>query len=136
MVLTAAAARGRDPVITVLTEDARARRVGPADLTEPLTPIGRLAIPKAFHARVAKDRRDLAATMRARVSPDARPAQDGRAGERVAASPVSYTHLDVYKRQGRGSARRHRALTRGRRGPTPPAPAPHEARPRGPDGPR
>jgi len=98
VVLTAAAARGRDPVITVLTEDARARRVGPADLTEPLTPIGRLAIPKAFHARVAKDRRDLAATMRARVSPDARPAQDGREGERVAASQVERRVAELRRR--------------------------------------
>jgi ATP-dependent RNA helicase HelY len=73
LVIAAAATRGRDPVVTALTEDARVRRIQPADLVEPLEPVGRVTIPKAFHARSAKDRRDLAATMRARISPDARP---------------------------------------------------------------
>lgn len=71
--LVLAAGRGRDPVATVLTEDARARRVGAEDLSEPLEVVGRVAIPKTFHARVAKDRRDLAATMRAKIRTDQPP---------------------------------------------------------------
>ena len=73
VVLTGAFAHTRDAVVSVLTEDARTRRVGAGDLAEPPPLIGHVAIPRTFSPRTAKDRRDLASRMRSTIHPDARP---------------------------------------------------------------
>lgn len=65
-VVVSAAGRGRDPMVTVVSEDGRSRRVTGTDLTDPGRVMGRMTIPRSFHPRVVKDRRDLAATLRAR----------------------------------------------------------------------
>ncbi len=73
VVLAGASTQTRDPVVSVLTEDARTRRVGAGDLAEPPPLIGHVVIPRTFSPRTAKDRRDLASRMRSSVHPDARP---------------------------------------------------------------
>ncbi|WP_116113970.1 DEAD/DEAH box helicase [Austwickia chelonae] len=73
IVLAAASARGHEPLVTVLTEDARSIRIGPRELTGPAHAVATLKIPKNFHSRVVKDRKDLAATVRARIPIDAPP---------------------------------------------------------------
>ncbi len=44
--------------------DRQVRRVSAADVIEPLTPVGRLRVPRDFSARSAGDRRSLAAALR------------------------------------------------------------------------
>jgi ATP-dependent RNA helicase HelY len=73
---------------TVLTSDARVRRLTLVDVPTPVDPLMSLSVPKHFNARNAKSRKDLAATMRVKVPHDP-PAprrvgsDDSRAGERV-----------------------------------------------------
>ncbi|HEY8820956.1 MAG TPA: DEAD/DEAH box helicase [Dermatophilaceae bacterium] len=73
---------------TVLTSDARVRRLTLVDVPTPVDPLMSLNVPKHFNARNAKSRKDLAATMRVKVPHDP-PAprrvgsDDSRAGERV-----------------------------------------------------
>ncbi|GAB3522151.1 DEAD/DEAH box helicase [Arthrobacter monumenti] len=54
----------REPRPTILTSEKHLRRVGAQDLNGPLEAVSRIKIPKSFNARVPKDRRDLASSMR------------------------------------------------------------------------
>jgi len=73
---------------TVLTSDARVRRLTLVDVPTPVDPVVSLSVPKHFNARNAKSRKDLAATMRVKVPREA-PAPrhvgsgDSEAGARV-----------------------------------------------------
>ncbi|YAL84589.1 DEAD/DEAH box helicase [Dermacoccaceae bacterium W4C1] len=75
-------ASSADPV--VITADAQLRALTSTDVTEPLQPIGSITVPSHFSARSPRSRRDLAATMRAQVSPDARPRPAARAAQEQA----------------------------------------------------
>ncbi len=100
VVLTRATPHTRDAVVAVLTEDARTRRVGVDDLAELPPVIGHVAIPRAFSARAPKDRRDLAATMRARIDPAAPPvagSEDPRGNGAVSADQMQ-TRIDELRR--------------------------------------
>ncbi|MDQ2851848.1 MAG: DEAD/DEAH box helicase [Actinomycetota bacterium] len=55
-----------DPV--VLTQDGEARRLEIGDLQAPLLPFAKLTIPKGFHSRNPKARRDLAVALRVQTS--------------------------------------------------------------------
>jgi ATP-dependent RNA helicase HelY len=73
---------------TVLTSDARVRRLTLVDVPTPVDPLMTLRVPKHFNARNAKSRKDLAATMRVKVpheppAPRRARSGDSRAGERV-----------------------------------------------------
>ncbi len=61
------------PLPTVLTADARIRRITETDVHEPLEPVAQLDIPKHFNARNAKSKRDLAATLRVKAPHDPPP---------------------------------------------------------------
>ncbi|HKJ12496.1 MAG TPA: DEAD/DEAH box helicase [Ornithinimicrobium sp.] len=86
VVLRGAGRPSATPQPTVLTSDAQVRRVGVAELEEPLEPLATVRIPPRFNPRQAKSRRDLAATLRAQVPPGAerrgrRPRVAGSTGE-------------------------------------------------------
>ena len=73
---------------TVVTSDARVRRLTLLDVPTPVDPVLSLSVPKHFNARNAKSRRDLAATMRVKVPREAPALRqvgsgDAQAGERV-----------------------------------------------------
>ena len=68
--------RGAAAAPSVVTEEARLRRITAEDLNGPLAAHGRLPIGKGFNLRNAKSRRDLAATLRAKV-PDEPPRSAG-----------------------------------------------------------
>ncbi|MEO8517687.1 MAG: DEAD/DEAH box helicase [Dermatophilaceae bacterium] len=73
---------------TVVTSDAKLRRLTLVDVPTPIDPVMSLTVPKHFNARSAKSRKDLAATMRVKVPRDKpAPRRDGSAdsgvGERV-----------------------------------------------------
>ncbi|WP_460486370.1 DEAD/DEAH box helicase, partial [Barrientosiimonas humi] len=59
---------GGDPL--VLTLDAQIRSLGESDVTEPVEPIAHLDVPRTFSGRSPRSRRDLAATLRAKVPHD------------------------------------------------------------------
>ncbi|GAB96251.1 putative ATP-dependent helicase, partial [Kineosphaera limosa NBRC 100340] len=84
---------GGGPVrdVVVVTEDARQRRLVAADLDVPVQPLGRIRVPKGFNARVAGQRRDLAATMRATVPQTLPPHRRPRAQESDEAASASGT---------------------------------------------
>ncbi len=67
VVLAAPTKPGRAPEPTVLTADGQVRRLTVSDLTEPVEPVAELAIPRHFNPRNTKSRKDLAATLRAKV---------------------------------------------------------------------
>ena len=62
-----------DPRPTVLTADRQVRRLSVLDFPSPVEAIEHLRIPKSFNARSPQSRRDLAATIRARVPDHERP---------------------------------------------------------------
>ena len=73
---------------TVLTSDARVRRLTLVDVLTPVDPVMSLSVPKHFNARNAKSRKDLAATMRVKVpretpAPRHTGSDDSEAGARV-----------------------------------------------------
>ncbi|MEP7034536.1 MAG: DEAD/DEAH box helicase [Dermatophilaceae bacterium] len=73
---------------TVLTSDARVRRLTLVDVPTPVDPVMSLRVPKHFNARNAKSRKDLAATMRIKVPHEASAPRrasggDSGPGERV-----------------------------------------------------
>jgi ATP-dependent RNA helicase HelY len=73
---------------TVLTSDARVRRLTLVDVPTPVDPVMSLSVPKHFNARNAKSRKDLAATMRVKVPREAPATRhvgsgDSEAGARV-----------------------------------------------------
>ena len=59
---------------TVLTLDARVRRLRATDLSGPLTKAGRMTVPSRFNPRTAAQRRDLASSLRNRLR-DLEPAE-------------------------------------------------------------
>jgi ATP-dependent RNA helicase HelY len=59
--------KGEGAAPTVLTSDGQVRRLTLVDVPTPVDPITHVPIPKAFNARNAKSRRDLAATVRVKV---------------------------------------------------------------------
>jgi ATP-dependent RNA helicase HelY len=65
-------ARGDDPRPTVLTADRRVRRLSLVDFPYPVHPVQRLRLPRSFNPRSPQHRRDLAATLRARVPEEPR----------------------------------------------------------------
>ena len=75
----------------VLTQDAQVRRLEDTDLDGPIAAFTTLPIPKGFHSRNPKARRDLAATLRAKV-PDGMAERAARANE---PEPDEQTQVDV-----------------------------------------
>ena len=68
--------RREGPTPSVVTEDGQLRQIRSSDIDAPLDVLARLTIPKGFTSRTPKARRDLAATLRAKVPHDpARPAR-------------------------------------------------------------
>ncbi len=61
------------PAPLVLTQGAQVRRLTESDLDGPLEPVMRLEIPRTFHGRNPRARKDLAATLRAKVPKDPPP---------------------------------------------------------------
>ncbi|MBP3036390.1 DEAD/DEAH box helicase [Arthrobacter sp. zg-ZUI100] len=55
---------GRDARTTVLTEDKQIRRISASELDGAVENVSHIRIPKAFNSRTAKDRRDLASSVR------------------------------------------------------------------------
>ena len=55
---------------SVVTEGGQLRQIRESDLKAPIDPLHRIYIPKGFNVRVPKHRKDLAATMRAKVPHD------------------------------------------------------------------
>jgi len=70
-------AEGASP--TVLTADGQVRRLTLVDVPTPVDPVTHVSIPKAFNARNAKSRRDLAATVRVKVPHEPPPGRRARA---------------------------------------------------------
>jgi ATP-dependent RNA helicase HelY len=61
--------RGDGPRPTVLTEARQVRRLSLVDFPAAVEPLTRLRIPRSFNPKAATSRRDLAATLRAKVPP-------------------------------------------------------------------
>ncbi len=81
---------GRTEEVQVVGTDGRVRRLAPGELGEPLTAIARVQVPKQFHPRQTRARKDLAARLRTQVPDPAlaleragatsdEPARDGEA---------------------------------------------------------
>ena len=58
------------PSPSVITQDGQLRQIRQSDIKAPIDPLHRIYIPKGFNVRVPKHRKDLAATMRAKVPHD------------------------------------------------------------------
>ncbi|MBC9823441.1 RNA helicase [Terrabacter sp. MAHUQ-38] len=69
--------RGEAPSPSVVTEDHQLRRLTLHDVPTPVEPLGSMRVPKQFNARNPKARRDLAATLRARMPHDPPPRRRG-----------------------------------------------------------
>ncbi len=65
--------KGQSASPAVITEDHHLRRLTVQDVPEPLEPIGSLHVPKHFNAKSPKARRDLAASLRAKLPHDPPP---------------------------------------------------------------
>ena len=74
---------------TVLTSEAQVRRLALMDVPTPVDPVMHLSVPKHFNARNAKSRKDLAATMRAKVPHDPPPARHTGSGGSAEAERVT-----------------------------------------------
>src|SRR3954470_22893004 len=70
--------KGEGASPTVLTSDGQVRRLTLVDVPTPVDAITHVAIPKAFNARNAKSRRDLAATVRVKVPHEPPPGRRSR----------------------------------------------------------
>jgi ATP-dependent RNA helicase HelY len=88
----------------VLTADGQVRRIGAAELEGPLEPLDRLTVPKQFNPRNARSRKDLAATLRAKVPDDAHLRRGDRGGGDVDGQD---TGADGQLDHLRGQLRRH-----------------------------
>jgi ATP-dependent RNA helicase HelY len=71
--------KGEGASPTVLTADGQVRRLTLVDVPTPVDPVTHVSIPKAFNARNAKSRRDLAATVRVKVPHEPPPSRRARA---------------------------------------------------------
>ena len=71
--------KGEGAAPTVLTADGQVRRLTVVDVPTPVDPVTHVSIPKAFNARNAKSRRDLAATVRVKVPHEPPPSRRARA---------------------------------------------------------
>ncbi|MGC1206911.1 MAG: DEAD/DEAH box helicase [Ornithinimicrobium sp.] len=85
------------PEPTVLTSEGQVRRVGVAELEEPLTALDTVRIPPNFNPRNAKSRRDLAATVRARVPQDAHKRPKNARKAAIEADPETAAEIDRLK---------------------------------------
>ncbi|NLG23234.1 MAG: DEAD/DEAH box helicase [Actinomycetales bacterium] len=103
LVLSVPTKAGRSPEPGVLTSDGQLRRVTATDLREPVEPVARLQIPRNFNPRNVRARKDLAATLRAKVPFEPPPFQrpDRTDGDRTAARPARGSGDG----QGRGGGR-------------------------------
>ncbi|MCK0113229.1 DEAD/DEAH box helicase [Ornithinimicrobium sp. F0845] len=103
LVLSVPTKAGRSPEPGVLTSDGQLRRVTATDLREPVEPVARLHIPRGFNPRNVRARKDLAATLRAKVPFEPPPSQrpDRTDGDRTPARPAR----DGGGRQGSGGGR-------------------------------
>ncbi|MGB3830080.1 MAG: DEAD/DEAH box helicase [Ornithinimicrobium sp.] len=82
---------------TVLTSEGQVRRIGVAELEEPLTALETVRIPPNFNPRNAKSRRDLAATVRARVPDDAHKRPKNARKAQLEADPETTAEIDRLK---------------------------------------
>ena len=71
--------KGEGASPTVLTADGQVRRLTLVDVPTPVDPVTHVSIPKAFNARNAKSRRDLAATVRVKVPHEPPPSRRAKA---------------------------------------------------------
>jgi ATP-dependent RNA helicase HelY len=67
----------------VVTADRQLKRLAAADFTSPITPLGRVRIPRNFNSRSPQARRDLVSTLR---NLDLDPAADRKKNQRAAAA--------------------------------------------------
>ena len=76
--------KGQTSEPVVLTEHKQVRRLSPGDLDGPLTPFGRLEVPRSFNPRSAKHRTDLATTLRIKAPHEGAPSIREEAKEAAA----------------------------------------------------
>jgi ATP-dependent RNA helicase HelY len=86
--------RGEGPRPTVLTEARQVRRLSLVDFPVAVEPLTRVRIPRSFNPKAATSRRDLAATLRAKVPPDG-----GRRRPRPPSAAVDDDELLALRRQ-------------------------------------
>ncbi|WP_370893159.1 DEAD/DEAH box helicase [Janibacter sp. GXQ6167] len=65
--------KGQLSAPVVLTEHKQVRRLTPDEVREPLTPFGKLPVPKHFNPKSAKSRADLATTLRIKAPDEGAP---------------------------------------------------------------
>ncbi|MEN3121810.1 DEAD/DEAH box helicase [Janibacter sp. LM] len=85
--------KGGQSAPTVLTEHKQVRRLTVADLDRVVTPFGRLAVPKSFNPRSAKQRADLAATLRIKAPHEDAPSVQRHAAESARSEDERLTEL-------------------------------------------
>ncbi|MFJ6131300.1 DEAD/DEAH box helicase [Janibacter terrae] len=85
--------KGEQSAPTVLTEHKQVRRLTVADLDRVVTPFGRLAVPKSFNPRSAKQRADLAATLRIKAPHEDAPSVQRHAAESARSEDERLTEL-------------------------------------------
>ncbi|WP_346007131.1 DEAD/DEAH box helicase [Janibacter terrae] len=85
--------KGEQSAPTVLTEHKQVRRLTVADLDRAVTPFGRLAVPKSFNPRSAKQRADLAATLRIKAPHEDAPSVQRHAAESARSEDERLTEL-------------------------------------------
>ncbi|RNI24895.1 DEAD/DEAH box helicase [Flexivirga caeni] len=59
--------RSADDIVSVVNGDGQLRRITATDVSEVVTPVGRIAIPRLFQSRSPRARRDLASSMRNKI---------------------------------------------------------------------
>ncbi len=101
MAVVVAAARpgGHGAQPSVLTSDGQVRRVAAAELEAPLEPVDRLTVPRQFNPRNVKSRKDLAATLRAKVPQDAHLRRPSRGETEAAEDGDTLAQLDDLRAQ-------------------------------------
>ncbi|MGB3686193.1 MAG: DEAD/DEAH box helicase [Ornithinimicrobium sp.] len=82
------------PEPSVLTTDGQVRRIGVAELEEPLQALATVRIPKHFNARNASARRDLAATLRAQVPASTARRSESRPQVEVEGDPAAIAEVE------------------------------------------
>ncbi|MCU1572289.1 MAG: helicase [Micrococcaceae bacterium] len=80
-VVVAADVQTREPRPTLLTLEKQIRRLSIHDLDGPITPTTWIRIPKQFNVKLAKDRRDLTASLRNALQPGALAKSNSRGPE-------------------------------------------------------
>ncbi|MDF8266207.1 DEAD/DEAH box helicase [Luteipulveratus flavus] len=90
--------RRSGPEPTLLTAEAQVRRLTHTDVDGPVVTLTRLKIPSSFSARSPKHRRDLAATLRAKVPHDP-PSADHADEEAAETAEQASGRIDALRRQ-------------------------------------